>query len=44
MSPQIQNRRQYPRGNDILTKIEDVTYTVLRNSQQNQANASPKQA
>lgn len=29
-----QNRRQHPRGDGILVKIEDVTYRVLRNYEQ----------
>ena len=32
MEHETQDRRQHARGNDILTKIEDLTYAVLRRS------------
>ena len=32
MEYETQDRRQHARGNDILTKIEDLTYAVLRSS------------
>jgi hypothetical protein len=32
-----QDRRQHARGSDILTKIEDLTYAVLRRSTQETA-------
>lgn len=32
MEYETQDRRQHARGNDILTKIEDLTYAVLRRS------------
>jgi hypothetical protein len=44
MKVHIEDRRQHSRGDDILTKIEDVTYAVLRNSQQNFDSHSRKQA
>ena len=31
MSAEIQERRKRQRGDDILTRIEDVTYAILRN-------------
>jgi hypothetical protein len=32
MKYETQDRRQHSRGDDILTKIEDLTYGVLRKS------------
>jgi hypothetical protein len=32
MKYETQDRRQHWRGDDILTKIEDLTYAVLRKS------------
>jgi hypothetical protein len=32
MKYETQDRRQHSRGDDILTKIEDLTYAVLRKS------------
>jgi hypothetical protein len=32
MKSETQDRRQHPRGDGIVTKIEDLTYTVLRKS------------
>lgn len=32
MSYEIQDRREHPRGDGVVTKIEDLTYSVLRRS------------
>ena len=32
MKYETQDRRQHPRADDTLTKIEDLTYSVLRKS------------
>ena len=31
MNCETQDRRQHPRGEGVVTKIEDLTYSVLRN-------------
>lgn len=37
MNGELQERRERQRGDDILTRIEDVTYSVLRNPPENSA-------
>jgi hypothetical protein len=32
MTYETQDRRQHPRADDTLTKIEDLTYSILRKS------------
>lgn len=37
MNGELQERRERQRGDDILTRIEDVTYSVLRNPPEDSA-------
>ena len=39
MNDETQDRRQHPRAGDTLTKIEDLTYSVLRKSIANEPDA-----
>jgi hypothetical protein len=44
MRYKTQDRRQHPRTDDALTKIEDLTYSVLRKSIANERDATQRES